>query len=116
LLVALAVMLAGVVPTRQILAQRRAVAGAEQRLAGLEADNAALEAEVVALGSSLEVERRAREAFGYVQPGELAYVVVFPESVEPSPPVESRLGVARTEGWWNKLVNFFTGGDLVQDG
>ena len=103
----LAVMLVGLVPFKQILNQRVAVSDAEDRLAALEYANSQLEDEIVALETPVEIERRAREDFGLVLPGEVAYIVVpvepldhpEPETVEPS------------RSWFDSVVDFFTGRD-----
>ena len=100
----LAVMLVGLVPFRQILNQRSAVDAAEDRLAALEAANEQLEDEIAALKTPVEIERRAREDFGLVRPGETAYLVVpvgsSEEKPDPEPPPRS---------WLDSVVEFFTG-------
>ena len=103
----LAVMLVGLVPFKQILNQREAVSDAEDRLTTLVSANDHLESEIVALKTPVEIERRAREDFGLVRPGEIAYIVVpvEPETeampAEPEPP----------KTWFDALVDFFTGRD-----
>jgi len=77
---AVVVLFAGVFPTRAFLAQRRAIAAAQEDLGGLEAANAELEARVAALGTDAEVERLAREQYNLVFPGEQAYALL------PAPP------------------------------
>jgi cell division protein FtsB len=114
-LLALAVVVAGIFPFRQILAQRSAVDLAEERLAAIEDENLLLEARITALQTPEEVERLAREWFGLVRPGETGYVVVTPpgESIpdpEPSEPVTG------DRPWYQRLWDFFTGRDLVEDG
>ena len=103
----LAVMLVGLVPFKQILNQRRAVSEAEDRLAALEQANGHLESEMAALETPVEIERRAREDFGLVRPGEIAYIVVpvEPES-DPTPQP-----VAPSRSWFDTLVDFVTGRD-----
>ncbi|MDH3605683.1 MAG: septum formation initiator family protein [Acidimicrobiia bacterium] len=104
----LAVMLVGLVPFRQILTQREAVSDAEDRLVALEHANAQLADELAALETPVEVERRAREDFGLVRPGEVAYIVVPEDPVEPI--VEET--VRRGDGsWFDAIVDFFTGRD-----
>ncbi len=102
----MAVMVVGLVPFRQIVSQRSAVGAAEDRLENLTQANALLAAEIEALKTNVEVERRAREDFGFVRPGENAYVVVPVEPEEP-PAQEKR----RSRGWFGDLVDFFTGSD-----
>ena len=103
----LAVMLVGLVPFRQILNQREAVAGAEQRLDTLIEANGQLEDEIEALTTPVEIERRAREDFGLVRPGEIAYIVVPTEVDE----VEVSESNERPESWFDSIVDFFTGRD-----
>ena len=104
----LAVMLVGLVPFRQILNQREAVAGAEDRLEALIETNAQLEAEIEALETPVEIERRAREDFGLVRPGEIAYIVVPTEVEEDEEVIEA---TERPQSWFDSIVDFFTGRD-----
>lgn len=104
----LAVMLVGLVPFRQILTQRQAVSDAEHRLVALHEANSLLEAELAALETPVEVERRAREDFGLVLPGEVAYIVVPEEPVE-APALEAPAD--EEDSWFDALVDFFTGRD-----
>ncbi len=113
-LLALAVVVAGILPFRQVLAQRNAVDAAEEQLAAIEEENRLLEARIVALQSPEEVERLAREQFGLVRPGETGYVVITPpgEAVpetEPEP-------VSPDKPWWEDVWDFLTGRDLTEDG
>ena len=103
----LAVMLVGLVPFRQILTQRQAVSGAEDRLVALERANAQLEEEVAALETPVEIERRAREDFGLVRPGEIAYIVIPDDPIAPVEPEASE----REGSWFDAMVDFFTGRD-----
>ena len=102
----MAVMVVGLVPFRQIVTQRNAVGAAENRLDNLTQANVLLVEEIEALNTSVEIERRAREDFGLVRPGETAYVVVPVPPDEP-PPIEKE----RSRGWLGDLVDFFTGSD-----
>ena len=104
----LAVMLVGLVPFRQILTQRLAVSDAEDRLVALQEANAHLEDELAALETPVEVERRAREDFGLVRPGEVAYIVI-PE--EPTEPTSAEPASKREGSWFDAIVDFFTGRD-----
>jgi len=106
-LVAVVVTAAGIFPFRQIIADRRSVSLAQEKLLALREENGRLEEEVAALSSDVEVERLAREQFGLVLPGEIAYVVAAPEG-EGTLPAE--------QPWWSDLWDFLTGGDLVRDG
>ena len=104
----LAAMLVGLVPFRQILNQREAVAGAEDRLEALIETNAQLEEEIEALETPVEIERRAREDFGLVRPGEIAYLVVPTEVEEEEEVIEA---AERPASWFDSIVDFFTGRD-----
>ena len=116
-LVAVVVTAAGIFPFRQIIADRRTVALAQEKLLALREENSRLEAEVAGLGSDAEVERLAREQFGLVLPGETAYVVVAPEGEEAAEPeLEPTLDRPGEQPWWDDFWDFLTGGDLVRDG
>ncbi len=103
----LAVMLVGLVPFKQILNQRSAVTDAEDRLTALVNANEHLESEIAALETPVEIEGRAREDFGLVRPGEVAYIVVPVEpEAEPVPvPADT------SSSWFDAVVDFFTGRD-----
>ena len=103
----LAVMLVGLVPFKQILNQREAVSEAEDRFTALVSANEHLETEIQALETPVEIERRAREDFGLVRPGEIAYIVV---PIEPEADVEP-VSTEPPQTWFDALVDFFTGRD-----
>ena len=116
LVVGLAVVLTNVVPVRQIVAQYEQVETAEEQLAALRRENRILEAKSEALQTPTEVERIARETLGYVDPGEVAYRVVDPESDE------ADTGTGKKEGppeqvadraWYEDVWDFVTGADLT---
>lgn len=75
-LVLVVVLFAFVYPTRTFLQQREEVGAAERRLAVLEESTEALRRDNARLQSDAEVERRAREDYGLVRPGETPYVLV----------------------------------------
>ena len=113
-LLALAVTVAGILPFRQVLAQRNAVDAAEERLAAIEEENRLLETRIAALQTPEEIERLAREQFGLVRPGETAYVVVTPpEELLPQPEPEPE---PENKPWWEDVWDFLTGRDLAEDG
>jgi len=115
--VAVVVTAAGIFPFRQIIADRRSVTLAQEKLLALRAENARLEDQVAVLQTDREVERLAREQFGLVRPGEVAYVVVSPsgeELVAAEP--EATLEAPEGQPWWRDVWDFLTGGDLVHDG
>jgi cell division protein FtsB len=78
-----AVMLAGVFPTRTYLSQRGQIVDSERRLSELEARNAEMRSRLERLSSDEEIERVAREQYGYVKEGEEVYHIL----PEPEPPV-----------------------------
>jgi cell division protein FtsB len=75
-----AVLFAFVYPTQTYLHQRKELNAAERRLQVLEQNTKSLQRDSDRLQSDPEVERRAREDYGLVRPGETPYVLV------PSPP------------------------------
>jgi cell division protein FtsB len=75
-----AVLFAFVYPTRTFVHQRQELRSAERRLEVLEQSTKSLERDSARLESDAEVERRAREDYGLVRPGETPYVLV------PTPP------------------------------
>jgi len=112
--VALVAGAAGVFPFRQIIAQRRSVELAEAQLDALIEENRRLEQQIGALESPQEVERLAREQFGLVMPGDVAYVAVVPPGSEPAD-LEPDVALEKPPPWWRKVWNFLTGGDLVEE-
>lgn len=113
LLVGVALVLTNVFPFRQILAQQELVALAEEQLAVLEQENARLAATAEYLNTDQGVEKIAREDFGYVRPGEVAYVVVSPRRE----PVEGPQQAAETltdRSWWQGIWDWLTGRDLLR--
>jgi len=75
-----AVLFAFVYPTQTYLHQRKELNAAERRLQVLQQNTKALQHDSDRLETDAEVERRAREDYGLVRPGETPYVLV------PSPP------------------------------
>jgi cell division protein FtsB len=113
LLVAVALVFSNVFPFRQILAQQELVEQKEQTLAVLQAENARLTAAADDLQTDQGVEKIAREDFGYVQPGEVAYVVVAPpEDAEFVPAVPEPIEEL-DRSWWQGIWDFLTGRDLL---
>ncbi|MCU0311328.1 MAG: septum formation initiator family protein [Acidimicrobiales bacterium] len=72
------VMVLGVFPTRTWLDQRATLRASEERLAELEEVNAERRAQVEALMTDAEIERLAREEYGYAKVGEEVYHVLPP--------------------------------------
>jgi cell division protein FtsB len=108
--------LAGIFPFHQILASDAAVEMSERKLEALRDENRRLEHQIRALHSPEEVERLAREEFGFVMPGEVGYVAVPLPGNEDGPgvdPVAEDHDTARP--WWRALWDFVTGRDLAGD-
>jgi cell division protein FtsB len=83
--VALALILFLVLPTRTWLGQRASIGDTTHRLGVLNQENDALANRVAALQTPEEIERVARQQYGMVRPGEQAYTVVPPPTAQPLP-------------------------------
>ncbi len=64
-----------VLPFRTWMSQRQEAERLENELELVESENELLEEEIEQLETPAEVERRAREDYGYVYPGEEQYIV-----------------------------------------
>ena len=78
----LAVLVVGVFPTRRYLDQRAAIASADTDLRQLTQTNDTLQAEADRLQTNEEIERQARDQYGYVRAGEEPYHVL-PDPEDP---------------------------------
>ncbi len=117
LLVALGLVATGVLPVRDYLERENEVDAARSRLEQLQEQNAALAADVEALYSEQEVERIAREQYGFVLPGEVGYVVLTPpEAAEPPAPPEPVPVVEDRRSFLQRIWDFITGSDIATDG
>lgn len=122
LLVSLGLIASGVLPVQQYFERESEVAEAQARLDALELENAQLAADVDALLTDQEIERLAREQYGYVRPGEIGYVVTTPEVLDdpfvdaPVTPVASEPIDADDRGFLQKIWDFITGNDVTRDG
>jgi hypothetical protein len=70
------VLVVTALPTRQWLDNRRSIAAAESQLSVLQSANEQATAAVESLKSGAELERLAREQYGYAKPGEEVYHVL----------------------------------------
>ena len=116
LLGALALTLSGFLPFRQLVSQQRQIERAQDQLTALQRENQVLSEDIEMLGTDAEIERIAREQYGLVRPGEVAYVVVTPRetpivAVPPDPIVRSD-----ERPWWQRVWDFITGDDVNSDG
>ena len=114
LLVALAIVLAGVFPFRQLIAQERLVENTQTKLDALVAENEALQAEIDAVSSPAELERIAREQYGMVRPGETSYVVELDGGPVPNGPIAPQEDLD-SRSLLERVWDFLTGRDLVPD-
>ncbi len=115
LLVGLAIVLAGVFPFRQLIAQERLVDNTEAKLDALVTENELLQGQIDAVQSPAELERIAREQYGMAEPGETTYIVELeggPVADGPIAPQEQLDSRSMLERFWD----FLTGRDLVPDG
>ena len=116
LLGALALTVSGILPFRQLISQQRQIERSQEQLTALSDENDALAEDIEMLGTDAEIERLAREQFGLVRPGEVAYVVVTPDEplVVDSPPAP----IVRSDErpWWERAWDFITGSDVDPDG
>lgn len=78
LVITVVIVLFVLFPTRTWLGQRQTLASSQQRLDDLRDANAAAQARVDALDTDTEVERIAREQYGYAKAGEEVYHVLPP--------------------------------------
>lgn len=114
LLMVAAALFSNLFPFRQMLAADRAIAAAGEDLAALEAENERLAADLDALRTPEEIERLARDEFGYVFPGEQGFVVVDPdEGPEPASNASSE-PLPDPRPWYAPIVDFLIGADLEE--
>ncbi|MEA3510339.1 MAG: septum formation initiator family protein [Actinomycetota bacterium] len=116
LLGALALTVSGILPFRQLVSQQRQIEHSQDQLTALERENQVLSDDIAMLGTDAEIERIAREQYGLVKPGEVAYVVVTPRETsvvvtQPDPIVRSD-----ERAWWERVWDFITGDDVNSDG
>ena len=117
LVVALVFVATGVLPVRDFVERENAVNAATEELAEIIAVNEVLSDDVNALYSEEDVERIAREQYGFVRPGEVGYVAVFPEEPETAPAVaEPEIAVHDDRTVLQMMWDFITGNDLTSDG
>ncbi|MGA9596017.1 MAG: septum formation initiator family protein [Acidimicrobiia bacterium] len=115
LLVGLAIVLAGVFPFRQLIAQQRLVANTQTKLDALVAENEHLQGQIDAVQTPAELERIAREQYGMARPGETTYVVEL-EGGPTSDGIATVEPVLDSRSPLQRFWDFLTGRDLVPDG
>ncbi len=118
LLVSLGLVATGVLPVRDYLERENEVNAAQSRLEQLQERNASLAADVDALYSEQEVERIAREQYGFVLPGEVGYVVLTPDQPDQQVPVPVETVTVDQEerSFLQRILDFVTGSDIATDG
>ena len=117
LLVSLGLVASGVLPLQQYFEREIQVVDAEERLADLEAANNVIASDVDALQSDQEIERVAREQYGFVRPGEIGYVVITPDrpqdEIQSPSPVDAETS---SPGFLERVWRYLTGDDIARDG
>jgi cell division protein FtsB len=120
LLVVAGFVATGVLPVREYLERGAAVDAAQLELDELVAENNALADDIGALYTEQEVERVAREQYGFVREGEIAYVVIPPDTegvVTDAGPVLAAVPVdVADRSFLQRIWDFVTGNDQTQDG
>lgn len=120
LLVALGLVATGVLPVQQYLERENQVVDAQASLDTLKQDNAALSDSAGAMLTDQEVERIAREQYGFVRRGEVSYVVIPSDGIEDvSGSIADATPVAVVDvdrSFLERIWDFVTGNDQSQDG
>jgi cell division protein FtsB len=117
LLVSLGLVASGVLPLQQYFEREIQVTDAQDRLDAVEAANSTFASDVDALQSDQEIERVAREQYGFVRPGEVGYVVIVPDgaNIETQPPNPVEVETS-SPGFLEQIWRYLTGDDIAADG
>jgi cell division protein FtsB len=94
-MVVVALLFVFVFPARTLLAQLQQTEKERKNLEVLKQQSRKLEEEARKLQNDAEVERMAREQYGFVFPGEHPYVVVPPSTTPPPAPTTSAPATTR---------------------
>ncbi len=94
-MVVVALLFVFVFPARTLLAQRQQTEKQKKTLELLHEQSRKLADESRRLQNNAEVERMAREQYGFVYPGEHPYVVVPPSTTSPPAPTSSAPATTR---------------------
>jgi cell division protein FtsB len=119
LLVSLGFVATGVLPVQQFLERNNQVADAQARLDELVEENTILADNADALLTDEELERVAREQYGFVRPGEIGYVVITPDvgpTSTPGEPPSAAPTIEDERGFLQRIWDFVTGRDATSDG
>lgn len=103
ILVAAALVMSLAFPIREFLAQRSAIAAAEERVAQLESRVSNLQEQADRWRDDDFVEQQARERLHYVFPGEKGLVLLSPEDVEDARKPEIRTATVPEVAWYDTL-------------
>lgn len=107
----------GVLPVREYLERGARVDAAQAELDQLTAENALLESDIAALYTEQEVERLAREQYGFVREGEIGYVVIPNEIDETETEVAAAVpSQVEDRSFFQRVWDFVTGNDQTNDG
>jgi len=115
LLGALALTVSGILPFRQLVSQQRQIERTQDQLTALEQENQTLSEDIEMLGTDAEIERIAREQYGLVKPGEVAYVVVTPRETQIIEAAPDPVVLSDERAWWERVRDFITGDDITSD-
>lgn len=85
LVVVVLILLAGIAPFQNLMAQRSQLASLKRQTAQLQARDDALQARVNQLNDPNYIEQLARQCLGMVMPGQIAFVTI-PRRGAPVPP------------------------------
>ncbi len=103
ILVAAVLVMSLAFPLREYLAQRAAIAAAEQRADLLKDRVESLQGQVDRWHDDAFVEAQARERLHYVYPGEVGLVLLSPEDVETARKPEIRTATEPEVAWFDTL-------------
>ena len=103
ILVAAVLVMSLAFPLREYLAQRAAIAAAEQRADMLRDRVESLQGQVDRWHDDAYVESQARERLHYVYPGEVGLVLLSPEDVETARKPEIRTAAEPEVAWFDTL-------------
>jgi len=112
----------GVLPVREYLERGTDVDTAQIELDRLTAENAALSDDIEAMYTEEELERLAREQYGFVREGEIGYVVI-PDGTESTTapqtgqaPVDQVPTSEQDRSFFERIWDFVTGNDQTSNG
>lgn len=112
----------GVLPVREYLERGTDVEAAQIELDRLVAENAALSDDIDAMYTEEELERLAREQYGFVREGETGYVVIPDEAQSATTPQTGSVPIdqvptsAKDRSFFERIWDFVTGNDQTSDG